>query len=161
MVVSVEGNKVVLVTGGSGLVGKAIQHIISTEKDERFGKRANEKWIFLSSKDGDLQDFNQTKALFDRYRPTHVIHMAAMVGGLFRNMHYKADMYRSNALINDNVLRCAHDAKCEKVLSCLSTCILPDKTTYPINETMVHDGPPHVSNWGYAYAKRMIDVQNQ
>ena len=33
-----------------------------------------------------------------------------------------------------------------KLVSCLSTCIFPDKTTYPIDETMVHNGPPHVSN---------------
>ncbi len=26
---------------------------------------------------------------------------------------------------------------------------------------MVHDGPPHDSNFGYAYAKRMIDVLNR
>ena len=24
----------------------------------------------------------------------------------------------------------------------------------------VHNGPPHSSNFGYAYAKRLIDVQN-
>ena len=36
--------------------------------------------------------------------------------------------------------------------------ILP-QTTYPIDETMIHDGPPHFSNEGYAYAKRMVDVQ--
>lgn len=46
------------------------------------------------------------------------------------------------------------------MVSCLSTCIFPDKTTYPIDETMIHDGPPHNSNFGYAYAKRMIDVAN-
>ena len=46
-------------------------------------------------------------------------------------------------------------------MSCLSTCIFPDKTTYPIDETMVHDGPPHDSNFGYSYAKRMIDVMNR
>ena len=43
----------------------------------------------------------------------------------------------------------------------LSTCIFPDKTTYPINETMLHDGPPHPSNEGYAYAKRLIDTMNR
>ena len=32
---------------------------------------------------------------------------------------------------------------------------------YPIDETMIHNGPPHASNAGYAYAKRMIDVQNR
>ena len=26
---------------------------------------------------------------------------------------------------------------------------------------MVHNGPPHSSNFGYAYSKRMIDVQNR
>jgi nucleoside-diphosphate-sugar epimerase len=48
-----------------------------------------------------------------------------------------------------------------KCVSCLSTCIFPDKTSYPIDETMIHNGPPHDSNYGYAYAKRMIDVQNR
>lgn len=52
-------------------------------------------------------------------------------------------------------------AQVRKVVSCLSTCIFPDKTSYPIDETMIHNGPPHTSNEGYAYAKRMVDVQNR
>lgn len=36
----------------------------------------------------------------------------------------------------------------DKVISCLSTCVFPDKVTYPIDETMVHAGPPHESNFG-------------
>ncbi|MGH0128165.1 UNVERIFIED_CONTAM: hypothetical protein FKN15_002973 [Acipenser sinensis] len=67
---------------------------------------------------------------------------------------------RNNVHINDNVLHCAHELGVQKVVSCLSTCIFPDKTTYPIDETMIHNGPPHSSNFGYSYAKRMIDVQN-
>lgn len=39
--------------------------------------------------------------------------------------------------INDNVLHSAFEVGTRKVVSCLSTCIFPDKTTYPINETMV------------------------
>lgn len=46
---------VILVTGGSGLVGKAIEWVIENDKSERFGKRQGEKWIFLTSKDGDLR----------------------------------------------------------------------------------------------------------
>lgn len=49
----------------------------------------------------------------------------------------------------------------KKLVSCLSTCIFPDKTSYPIDESMVHAGAPHSSNEGYAYAKRMIDVMNR
>uniref|UniRef100_A0A670ZVV2 GDP-L-fucose synthase n=1 Tax=Pseudonaja textilis TaxID=8673 RepID=A0A670ZVV2_PSETE len=68
---------------------------------------------------------------------------------------------RKNIHINDNVLQAAFESGVQKAVSCLSTCIFPDKTTYPIDETMIHNGPPHSSNFGYAYAKRMIDVQNR
>lgn len=84
-----------------------------------------------------------------------------MVGGLFRNLKYKVEFYRENILINDNVMECCKEHKVVKLVSFLSTCIFPDKTTYPIDETMVHSGPPHSSNAGYAYAKRMIDVMNK
>ncbi|RUS13786.1 hypothetical protein BC937DRAFT_94781 [Endogone sp. FLAS-F59071] len=151
---------VILVTGGSGLVGKAIEWVIENETDKRYGKREGEKWIFLTSKDGDLRDQAATKAIFAKYKPTHVIHLAALVGGLFKNMRYKLDFLRDNLLINDNVLHTAYEHGCKKVVSCLSTCVFPDKTTYPIDETMVHNGPPHESNFGYAHSKRMIDVQN-
>ena len=32
-----------------------------------------------------------TRQLFEKHKPTHVIHLAAMVGGLFKNMKYKLD----------------------------------------------------------------------
>merc|ERR1719446_270189 len=98
--------------------------------------------------------------MFEKFKPTHVIHLAALVGGLFRNLKYNLDFFRQNSLINDIVLSTAHKFGCKKVVSCLSTCIFPDKTTYPIDETMVHNGPPHASNMGYSVAKRMIDVLN-
>jgi len=47
-----------------------------------------------------------------------------------------------------------------KLVSCLSTCIFPDKVEYPLTEEKVHLGPPHSSNVGYALAKRMIDTLN-
>lgn len=103
----------------------------------------------------------QTEAIFEKYKPTHVLHLAAGVGGLFKNMKEPASMFRDNILMNNNVLECAHKSNVRKVVSCLSTCIFPDKTTYPIDETMIHNGPPHDSNFGYAYAKRMIDIQNR
>ncbi|XP_018565957.1 GDP-L-fucose synthase [Anoplophora glabripennis] len=148
-------SKVILVTGGTGLVGKAIEKIVQSER------RADEKWVFLSSKDGDLCDYNSTKKIFEKHRPSHVIHLAAMVGGLFHNMSHNLDFLRNNLHMNDNVLQISFETGVEKVVSCLSTCIFPDKTQYPIDETMVHNGPPHPSNFGYSYAKRLIDIQNK
>lgn len=49
----------------------------------------------------------------------------------------------------------------KKLISCLSTCVFPDKVTYPIDESHVHLGPPHESNFGYAHGKRLVDVYNQ
>jgi GDP-L-fucose synthase len=148
-------NMVVMVTGGSGLVGQGIKANIDREAN------AAETWIFLTSKDGDLRDKEQTRAIFEKHKPTHVIHLAARVGGLFSNMKYRVEFWRENVAINDNVLHLSHEYGVKKVVSCLSTCIFPDKTTYPIDETMIHNGPPHHSNEGYAYAKRMIDVINR
>ncbi|KAF9497530.1 NAD(P)-binding protein [Pleurotus eryngii] len=152
---------VVLVTGGSGLVGKGIEHIINTEPvGSRFGKRPNETWIFATSSEADLRDPDQTRKLFGKYKPTHVIHLAAMVGGLFKNMKYKLTFLRDNVLMNDNVLHTACERQTQKVISCLSTCVFPDKVEYPLDETKIHLGPPHSSNFGYAHAKRLVDVQN-
>jgi len=152
-----ESKRVVLVTGGTGLVGKGIESFIATDPIAQ----EKEEYIFLSSKNCDLRVKESTKALFEKYKPTHVIHLAAMVGGLFKNMKYKVEFYRENMIINDNVMECCKEFGVQKLVSCLSTCIFPDKTTYPIDETMIHNGPPHSSNAGYAYAKRMIDVVNR
>ena len=43
-----ERKKVILVTGGSGLVGRGIQTIVNQDP------RQEEHWIFLSSKDANL-----------------------------------------------------------------------------------------------------------
>jgi GDP-L-fucose synthase len=124
--------KTVLVTGGTGLVGQAIQRVA---KDTGLDNQM--QWVFLGSKDADLRVLEQTEALFEKYKPNYVIHLAAFVGGLFKNMKYKVEFWRYNTAMNENILYCAHKYKTEKVISCLSTCIFPDKTTYPIDETMI------------------------
>jgi GDP-L-fucose synthase len=152
--------KTILITGGSGLVGNALK-TISNNYDYKF--------IFLSSADCDLTSYSCTLCTFSTYNPDYVIHLAACVGGLFKNMAYKVDMYEKNILINLNVLKVCHEIKVKKLISCLSTCIFPDKTTnnndtlkgLKINETMLHDGPPHTSNDAYAYAKRMLEVHSR
>lgn len=155
MAVSEDNAKTVLVTGGSGLVGRGVQRVIAERTSDE------DTYIFLSSKDGDLRSLEQCERVFEKHKPTHVLHLAAFVGGLFRNMTYPVDFWNSNVDMNNNIMKCAHKYGVKKLVSCLSTCIFPDKTTYPIDETMIHDGPPHKSNEAYAYAKRMIDVQNR
>lgn len=142
----------ILVTGGTGLIGKAIEKISSNYHYE---------FIFIGSKDCDLTNFDETFNYFNKIQPDYVLHLAACVGGLFKNMNYKVEMYEKNIQINNNVLKSCHLVNVKKVISCLSTCIFPDKTSYPIDESMLHNGPPHDSNDAYAYAKRMLEIQSK
>ena len=142
----------ILVTGGTGLIGKAIQKISNNYHYE---------FIFIGSKDCDLTNFDETFHYFKKIQPDYVLHLAACVGGLFKNMNYKVEMYEKNIQINNNVLKSCHLVNVKKVISCLSTCIFPDKTSYPIDESMLHNGPPHDSNDAYAYAKRMLEIQSK
>jgi len=142
----------VLVTGGSGLVGNGIRKI---------SKNYNYNFIFWSSNDCNLLNYEETYEKMKEISPDYVIHLAANVGGLFKNMNHKVEMLEDNLKINFNVIKACHYIKVKKLISCLSTCIFPDKTTYPINEDMLFNGPPHFSNDAYAYAKRLIEIQSK
>ena len=139
----------ILVTGGTGMIGNALQEVL--DKDA----------IFLSSKECNLTDFNKTMETFEKYKPSYVIHLAAKVGGIVANMNYLGDFFRENILINTNVLEASRQCGVKKVVSMLSTCIYPDQCKYPLSETDIHNGPPHYSNYAYAHAKRMLDIQSK
>jgi GDP-L-fucose synthase len=144
--------KTILVTGGSGLVGSAIKSI--------HHNYPNYDFIFASSKMCNLLDYNQTLEFFKLSKPDYVIHLAANVGGLFKNMKYPINMLEDNLLINTNVLKASNAINIESLIACLSTCIFPDKIERDtIKESDLHKGPPHESNASYAYAKRMLQVQ--
>jgi GDP-L-fucose synthase len=64
----------VLVTGGTGLVGKGIEW-----NQKNAPKYTDAEFIFLSSADADLRDLASTMACFEKHKPTHVIHLAAIV----------------------------------------------------------------------------------
>lgn len=147
-------NNKILITGGSGLVGSAIKSITNNFPQYKF--------IFhLGRSECDLTYWNDTINYFMKIKPTYVIHLAANVGGLYKNMKYKVDMLENNFLINYNIVKACHAVGVIKLISCLSTCVFPDDTTYPINETMLHNGPPHDSNYPYAYAKRFLEIQSR
>jgi len=141
-------NDLLLVTGGTGMVGNALRELVPNA-------------FFVSSENCDLTSENDTKYMFKHLKPTKVIHLAAKVGGVKANMEQLGQFYTENIKINTNVLHYSMIYKVEKVLSLLSTCIYPDVISYPLTEEQIHNGPPHESNFAYAYAKRMIDIQSR
>ena len=140
----------ILITGGSGMVGSAFKNI-ETAHD----------LILVGSKEYDLTSWNNSICMIEKNKPDAIIHLAAKVGGIKANMENQGDFYTINSLINTNVLKSAKALKVEKVVSLLSTCVYPDLVLYPLTENQVHNGPPHSSNYAYAYAKRMLDVQSR
>ena len=142
----------ILITGGKGLVGQAIQNLVKKQN-------ITGKYIFLSRKDGNLENKTEVRRIFQKYHPQYVIHLAAYVGGLYCNMREKIKMLETNVQINMNVIQLSHEFKVKKLICCLSTCIFPDKTTYPMTEETLHQGPPHDSNYAYAYSKRFMEIQ--
>ena len=133
--------KRLLVTGGNGLVGSSI---IS---DVKIGREY------------DLISSNETNKMFNVHKPTHVIHCAGKVGGVGGNMNYKGEYFYDNIMINTNVIEGARKSGVEKLVCFLSTCVFPDNVDYPLTESKIHLGEPHSSNYPYAYAKRMADIQ--
>lgn len=137
----------ILVTGGTGLVGKHLQEILPEA-------------IYLGSKDCDLTDIKKVEWMISSYVPDIVIHLAARVGGIQDNIKYPADFFDDNILINTNLLKICKKYNVKRFTGILSTCIYPSEVSnYPMNEKDLFTGPPPSSNFSYGYAKRCLAVQ--
>jgi len=134
-----------LLTGANGLVGSTINTELRIDGRSQV----------------DLRDWEETYAYFKKHKPEEVIHCAGRVGGLGANSAYLGEFFYDNMMINLNVLEAARRTGVKKVVSFLSTCIFPDKVEYPLTADKIHDGEPHPSNFGYAYSKRMLEVQGR
>ena len=137
----------ILVTGGKGMVGKHLQEILPEA-------------VYIGSRDYDLRDWLDVEKLFETYNPTHVIHLAAKVGGIQDNLAKPAEYFDDNILINTNVLKMCKWYNVKRFVGILSTCIYPDIVEkYPMKEKDMFLGPPAKSNFSYGYAKRSLAVQ--
>lgn len=142
--------KKVLVTGGSGMLGYEMRQLHPT-------------FYYPSRKHLDLESEQSVKKFLQENDFDIAIHLAAKVGGVADNTKHVADFFSTNMSINRNFLEHCHKAGVKKVVSVLSTCVYPDApfVKYPLTEDQLHLGPPHISNFGYAFAKRMLDVQSR
>ena len=137
----------IVVTGGSGLVGKHLQEILPDA-------------FYLSSKDCDLTDIKKVRWMISSYTPDVVIHLAAKVGGIQDNLKYPADYFDDNILINTNIVKVCKEYNVKRFIGILSTCIYPSVVdNYPMIEEDLFIGPPPPSNFSYGYAKRCLAVQ--
>lgn len=138
----------IIITGGSGLLGNAFRKI-------------QPHALYPSSKELDLKNQKDVEQYMTASNIQTVVHLAGKVGGVKANAEFVSDFYQFNSQINNNIISSCVSNHVPKMVCCLSTCIYPDEkyVNYPLTEDQMHNGPPHNSNFGYAYAKRMVDVQ--
>ena len=85
----------VIVTGGSGLLGKSLK---SLTKENDF------EYHYLSSTDYELMDSSECNDMFNYHRPDYVLHFAGVVGGIKDNVARPYDFIFQNISINTNII---------------------------------------------------------
>lgn len=141
------GSKI-LVTGGSGLLGHALQKLCPEA-------------VFLSRADGDLRERSTARRIIAERKPEKLIHLAAHVGGVRKNALQNADLLADNILINTNVLNAAVEGGVQNIISVLSSCVFASDARKPQSEADLHTGLPYAGNLGYGFSKRLLDVQTR
>ena len=137
----------ILVTGGSGMVGKSLQKLLPSA-------------IYLSSNHYDLTIERDVIEVIEDYKPKVIIHLAAKVGGIIDNINRPAEYFTDNILMNSLLIDHSYKSGIKRFIGILSSCIYPDVMDhYPMSESDMHLGPPTPTNFSYAYAKRCMAVQ--
>jgi perosamine synthetase len=139
----------ILVTGGSGLVGKSLKSLV--DKSE-YSKKT---WIFTSSRDYDLCDPSQTAKLFESRRPSTVVHLAGIVLGGTSTDEQQWKSWIDNVKIHCNVLDCCKKFKVRRVMSFLTTAMVENTS-----DIWLSSGPSLSENghYGYIHSKRVLQV---
>ena len=135
----------IYVAGHRGLVGSAI---VRNLEDKGYTNI-----ICRTHKELDLTNQEAVRTFFEQERPEYVFLAAAKVGGIHANNTYPADFIYDNLMIQNNVIKAAHDFEVKKLLFLGSTCIYPKMAPQPIKEEYLLTGALEETNEAYAVAK--------
>ncbi|MDY3959063.1 GDP-L-fucose synthase [Romboutsia timonensis] len=140
-----ELNSKIYVAGHRGLVGSAIVRNLEAKGYTNI--------IYRTHEELDLTNQADVQAFFKEEQPEYVILAAAKVGGIHANNTYPADFIYDNLMIQNNVIKAAHDYNVKKLLFLGSTCIYPKMAPQPIREEYLLTGALEETNEAYAVAK--------
>lgn len=135
----------IYVAGHRGLVGSAI---VRNLEDKGY-----KNIIYRTHKELDLTNQEAVRRFFEEEKPEYVFLAAAKVGGIHANNTYPADFVYENLMIQNNVIKAAHDFEVKKLLFLGSTCIYPKMAPQPIKEEYLLTGSLEETNEAYAVAK--------
>jgi GDP-L-fucose synthase len=145
-------NKKVLVTGGTGFLGRRVC--------EQIRAFAPEALIAPRKVNYDLTEQHQVRKLLAKVQPDTVIHLAAVVGGIGANRANPGMFFYKNAVMGLLLMEEARRAGVGKFVSVGTICSYPKFTPVPFKEEAIWDGYPEETNAPYGIAKKLLMVQS-
>lgn len=146
-------SKRVLVTGGSGFLGRVICR--------KLAERGASEVFVPRSRNHDLTRAEDVEKLFVDQSPDLVIHLAARVGGIGANMANPATLYLTNLLMGTFIIEEARRREVEKTVIVGTICSYPKFTPVPFKEEYLWEGYPEETNAPYGVAKKALLVHAQ
>lgn len=145
-------NRTVVVTGGNGFLGTKV-----VAKLRRVGATV----VAPRQSEADLTQVGVAEQLFSQHEPSHVVHLAARVGGIGYNQVAPAQLYLDNLMMGTLVIEAARKVGVEKTVLLGTVCSYPKFTPVPFREESIWDGYPEETNAPYGIAKKAMLVHAQ
>jgi nucleoside-diphosphate-sugar epimerase len=143
----------VLVTGGAGAIGSAVVRRLVA--DPRFEVRVSDQreapeWMREACEvhAGDLRVADQARAAARGC--THVIHLAAIVGGIGNFHRYPHTLIEANTALYNAVFRAALERRVERLVYVSSSMVFERATEFPTTEEHLADCPAPRSAYGFS-----------
>lgn len=133
----------ILLFGASGFLGSSLYESL----------RGNYNVSISSHKNSDLQNFDETFSLINRFRPTILINAAGKVAGIQGNLNNPTDLITSNARIALNVSKASHELGIEHVIQFASACVYPLNESTPAKPSDIGNGKIEETSKSYAMSK--------
>ena len=135
----------IYIAGHNGMVGSACWRVLEAKGYKNI--------IGFSSKELDLRDQRAVFEMLEKEKPMAIIDAAAKVGGILANNIYPYEFLMDNMLIQNNLIRTAHELDIPKFIFLGSSCIYPKMAPQPLKEEYLLTGPLEQTNQWYAIAK--------
>ncbi|MDH1109307.1 GDP-L-fucose synthase [Pseudomonas otitidis] len=134
----------VLMTGGSGMVGRNVLEHPAIGDFEL---------LTPSSLELNLCDYAAVVRYLIQNKPDIVVHLAGKVGGIQANMREPVSYLISNLDMGRNIVLAAKETGVERLINFGSSCMYPRNHDEPLREELVLKGELEPTNEGYALAK--------